>query len=461
MEEQLAELAAQVAAIEAKGNATNTMFAETYYYLSIPLMIIIHAGFLAYEMGASRAKNALSSGVKNILAIAFVIPAFYFFGWWVYWGFPTGFSLSEGPNGISGAAYANSFAWAWGESAASMGPNSADQISGVFWGAFTLFAATTASIMSGAVIERIQTVGFVILAIILGGFSWTLGAAWGWHADGWLVQDWGVHDFGAAGLVHAIAAFFALGVLINLGPRIGKFNPDGTANDLPGHNMPFTAVGLMLIVVGFWGFLMACLVVGGESWSWGGNFTTIYGTPSNLGALSFNILMSVAGGIIGAWLSTRDPFWMMSGALAGLISVASGLDIYFPSQTFVIAIVAGIMLKPAAGLVEKMGIDDAVGAVTVHGTMGVYGMLMLGIMASGYPALLGEGAPTISFMGQLVGIVVFVAIGFITGYVSSLILKILGMLRVPESAEIAGLDTVKVPAQAYPEGIGISPPASQ
>lgn len=104
MEEQLAELAAQVAAIESKGNLTNTMFAELYYYLTIPLMIIIHAGFLAYEMGASRAKNALSSGVKNILAFAFVIPAFYFFGWWVYWGFPTGFSFAAGPNGISGRA---------------------------------------------------------------------------------------------------------------------------------------------------------------------------------------------------------------------------------------------------------------------------------------------------------------------------------------------------------------------
>ncbi|QFT97399.1 Ammonia channel precursor [Roseovarius sp. THAF8] len=461
MEEQLAELAAQVAAMEAKGNMTNTMFAETYYYLSIPLMIIIHAGFLAYEMGASRAKNALSSGVKNILAFAFVIPAFYFFGWWVYWGFPTGFSLSEGPNGISGAAYANSIAFPWGESAAYMGPNTEDQIDGVFWGAFTLFAATTASIMSGAVIERIQTVGFVILAIILGGFSWTLAAAWGWHADGWLVQNWGVHDFGAAGLVHAVAAFFALGVLINLGPRIGKFNPDGTANNLAGHNMPFTATGLMLIVVGFWGFLMACLVVGGEAWSWGANFTTIYGTPTNLGALTFNILMGVSGGIIGAWLFTRDPFWMMSGALAGLISVASGLDIYFPSLTFIIAIVAGIMLKPAATILENMGIDDAVGAVTVHGTMGIFGMLMLGIFASGYPALTGEGAPTVSFIGQLVGIVVFVAIGFSTGYVSSLILKMVGMLRVPEAAEIAGLDTVKVPAQAYPEGIMASPPASQ
>ncbi len=460
MEEQVAELAKQVAAMKAKGDLTNTMFAEAYYYLTIPLMIIIHAGFLAYEMGASRAKNALSSGVKNILAFAFVIPAFYFFGWWVYWAFPTGISLSAGPNEISGAAYASSIALAWGESAAFMGPNTEDQIDGVFWGAFTLFAATTASIMSGAVIERIQTVGFVILAIVLGGFSWTLAAAWGWHADGWLVQNWGFHDFGAAGLVHAVAAFFALGVLINLGPRLGKFNADGTANDLPGHNMPFTATGLMLIIVGFFGFLMACLVVGGESWSWGANYSTIYGTPTNLGALSFNILMSVAGGIIGAWVMTRDPFWMMSGALAGIIACASGLDIYYPALALVIAFGAGVLLKPAAKILENMGIDDAVGAVTVHGTIGIYGVLMLGVFASGYPAVLGDNPPTVSFIGQVVGSVVFIAIGLGTGFVASYILKMVGMLRVPESAEIAGLDTVKVPAQAYPEGIAASPPAS-
>ena len=461
VEEQLAELAAQVAAIEAKGNMTNTMFAEAYYYLTIPLMIIIHAGFLAYEMGASRAKNALSSGVKNILAFAFVIPAFYFFGWWVYWALPTGFSLAAGPNGISGAEYAGAIALAWGESAIYMGPNTEDQIDGVFWGAFTLFAATTASIMSGAVIERIQTVGFVILAIVLGGFSWTLAAAWGWHADGWLVTNWGVHDFGAAGLVHAVAAFFALGVLINLGPRIGKFNADGSANVLAGHNMPFTATGLMLIIVGFWGFLMACLVVGGEAWSWSANYTTIYGTPTNLGALAFNILMSIAGGIVGAWMMTRDPFWMMSGALAGIISCASGLDIYYPALAFCIAFSAGVLLKPAASILENMGIDDAVGAVTVHGTMGIYGMLLLGIFASGYPTALGEGVATVSFVGQLVGAVVFIAIGLITGYVVSLLLKMLGMLRVPEAAEIVGLDTVKVPAQAYPEGIPASAPPAE
>ena len=342
-----------------------------------------------------------------------------------------------------------------------MGPNLADQIDGVFWGTFALFAATTASIMSGAVIERIQTVGFVILAIILGGFTWTIAAAWGWHADGWLVNQFGLHDFGAAGLVHAVAAFFALGVLINPGPRLGKFNADGTAIDLPGHNMPFTATGLMLIIFGFWGFLMACIVVGGEAWSWFGNYSTIYGTPTNLGAQSFNVLMALAGGIIGAWIGTKDPFWMMSGALAGIISEASGLDFYWPGLSFAIAFGAGVLLKPAATVLERFGIDDAVGAVTVHGTIGIYGLLMTGIVGADYPALGGEGAPTVNFFGQLVGAVVFVSLGLGMGYASSFLLKVFGMLRVPHDAEIAGLDSVNVPAQAYPEGIPASALAAE
>jgi ammonia channel protein AmtB len=461
MEEQLAELVAQVAALEAKSNTTNTMFAETYYYLSIPLMILIHVGFLAYEMGASRMKNVLSSGVKNILAFAFMIPTFYFFGWWVYWGFPTGWPGAAGPNGISGVEYANAIALPWVEY---MGPHIADNASGVFWGAFTLFAATTASIMSGAVIERIQTVGFVICAIVLGSFAWVVAAAWGWHADGWLVQKFGVHDFGAAGLVHAVAGFFALGMLIHLGPRIGKFNADGSANHIAGHNMPLTVIGLMLIIAGFWGFLMACVIVPGEAWSWyGDKFATIYGTPITLSALSFNILMGFGGGIIGAWVVTRDPFWMMSGALAGIIATASGLDIYWPGLAFVIALGAGMLLRPASGVLERMGIDDAVGAVTVHGTIGVYGVVMLGVFASGFPALQGAAGevPTISLVGQIVGAIVFALLGFVPGYITAGILKAMGMLRVPAAAEEAGLDPVKVASAAYPEGIPASaPPAS-
>ena len=452
MEEQLAALAAELATLKEQTAGLNRTTAETYYYLTIPLMVLIHAGFLSYEMGASRAKNALSSGIKNILAFAFIIPTFYYAGWFIYWAFPTGFSMSVGPQEISGLAYAIGAANPAGEV---MGPNVGDSATGVFFGAFAMFAATTASIMSGAVIERIQIVGFVILAIVLGSFVWILGAAWGWHADGWLVTALGYHDFGAAGVVHAIAGFFTLGVLMNLGPRLGKFNADGSANSIPGHSLPATLVGLMLIIAGFWGFLMGCVIFPGESWSWTeGIFATIYGTPTNLSAMTFNILMGFAGGAIAAWAFTHDPFWMMSGALGGIIAVAGGLDLYWPPMAFVIAAIGGSIMPLAARVVEKMRIDDAVGAVALHGVVGVWGVVAVGIFASGYPALTVEGSPTITLYGQVIGAIVMIALGFIPGYVVSLVLKGLGLLRVPKEAELLGLDKVKVPAIAYPEVLG-------
>lgn len=452
MEEQIAALAAEVATLKDAAAALNRSTAEVFYYLTIPLMVLIHAGFLSYEMGASRAKNALAAGIKNILAFAFIIPTFYFAGWWIYWAFPTGLSLSAGPMGISGVEYANAAASPIGQA---MGPNLGDSATGVFFGAFAMFAATTASIMSGALIERIQIVGFTILAIALGSFVWILGAAWGWHADGWLVTSFGYHDFGASGVVHAIAGFFTLGVLINLGPRIGKFNADGSANSIPGHSLPATVVGLMLIIAGFWGFLMACVIFPGEAWSWSSSaYASIYGTPLTLSALTFNILMGFAGGGIAAWIATRDPFWMMSGALGGIISVAAGLDLYWPPMAFAIAFAGGIIMPIASRMVERMGIDDAVGAVALHGVLGIWGVLAVGIFASGYPALNVEGAATTSLMGQIVGAVVMIVVGLGSGYVVSLIVKMMGLLRVPREAEIMGLDRAKVPAVAYPEVLG-------
>ncbi|WP_330629290.1 ammonium transporter (plasmid) [Thioclava litoralis] len=451
MEQDLANLAATVAELKAKADGTGTTFSETFYFLTIPLMVLIHAGFLAYEMGASRSKNALASGIKNILAFALIVPFFYFIGWWVYWAFPTGLDLSAGPTGASGLAYANEVAAPWSPN---MGPNLDDRSSGVFWGAFVLFAATTASILSGALIERIRLTGFVVLATILGAFVWILAAAWGWHADGWLVTKFGYHDFGAAGVVHMIAGFFTLGVTMNLGPRIGKFNPDGSANAIPGHSMPMTLIGLMLIIAGFWGFLMGCVIVPGESWSWSvTQAASIYGTPMTLSGMTFNTLMGMAGGIIGAWMITRDPFWMMSGALGGIISCAAGIDLWYPPMAFVIGFAGAVAMPFIASFVERRGIDDAVGAFALHGCLGMWGLLAVGLAAQGYPALSGPDVIETSFTGQLVGAVVMALLGFVPGYGVSWLLKIMGQLRVPAEAEITGLDKTKVPVEAYPEAL--------
>jgi len=459
VEEQIAELTAQVAALQASAGVTNTMFAETYYYLTIPLMIIIHAGFLAYEMGASRMRNVLSSGVKNILAFAFMIPTFYFFGWWVYWAFPTGITLSAGAAGISGAEYASAIAFGWGESAQYMGPNIADQASGVFFGAFALFACTTASIMSGAVIERIQTVGFTILAIVLGSFAWVVAAAWGWHAEaGHHVRPSRFRRCRTCPRGCRLLCSWRVGQSWTTDRQIQR-RWHGQSSGRTQY--AFDRDRFDADYRRFLGLLDGLCDCSWRRLSWfGDKASTIYGTPITLSALAFNILMGIAGGIIGAWIYTKDPFWMMSGALAGIISVASGLDIYFPGLAFIIAFGAGVILQPCAVWLEKRGIDDAVGAVTVHGTIGLYGLIALGVFASGYPALQGEGVATVSLVGQIVGAIVFFLLGFVPGYVVSLILNGLGMLRTPEAAEKAGLDPTKVPAQAYPEGISASPAAS-
>lgn len=438
MEEEIARLSAELEALKEGAGWTTTINMEVFYWWCIAFMFVIHAGFLAYEMGASRKKNVLASGIKNILALAFMIPTFFFFGWWIYLAFPSGL-LPDFETGAAGAPLSET-----------MGPNLSDNATGVFWGAFAMFAATTASILSGAVIERIRLSSFLVLSILLGSVTWILAASWAWHGSGWLLTEFGWHDFGAAGCVHMVAGFFALGVLLNLGPRIGKFNADGTANDLLPHNMPFAVFGLLLLIVGFFGFLGGCIIYTGT-----GQWASIFGTPATLSAVSFNTLMCFAGGIIGAWIATRDPFWMMSGALAGIFSAAPGLDVYWPPLAFLLGVGGGVIAPLAYKWLERtLRIDDAVGAVSVHGVAGLWGVLAFGIFAAGYP---NGDYPATNFLAQLVGAAVMMATGFLPGYGASWALKKAGLLRIPEKAEILGMDRAKVPARAYPEDI---PPAA-
>ncbi|MEM9668773.1 MAG: ammonium transporter [Pseudomonadota bacterium] len=431
MDEQTADLLARIEQLEASSQMLGTIDTEIFYFWTVAFMMIIHAGFLSYEMGASRAKNVLASGIKNILALAFVAPTFFLFGWWIYLAMPNGFiPISDGDAGLP---WANA-----------MGPNTADNATGVFWAAFTLFAATTASILSGSVIERIRTGAFVVLAILLGSVVWNLVGAWGWHPDGWLLTKWGFHDFAAAGVVHLVAASFTLGVLINLGPRVGRFDLAGQPVDLHAHNVPMVLIGLMLIIVGFFGFLAACVIMNaGDQW------TNIYGQPMTLSSVAFNALMGFSGGVIGAWMFTRDPFWMMSGGLAGIITVAAGMDIWFPPLAFLLAFVGGATIKLIDSWLTRLGIDDAVGAVAVHGWCGILALLAVGVFGAGYANV--ADLPAVSLLGQIVGIFVCACAGFIPGFTISLIMKMMGALRVPDVAQDLGLDATKVPVPAYPE----------
>src|SRR5210317_174694 len=203
--------------------------------------------------------------MKNTMVIPLVTVTFFFFGWWIY------FAFVNGP-WIIGDLVAAPFATPWSELMGTHmggapqegGVLTADdtafwsRINGVFWAAFLLFSWTAASIVSGSVIERIRPTAFWILAVVIGSFAWIIDAAWGWHPDGWMVQILGYHDAYASGVIHAIAGGFALGVLVVLGPRIGKFSSSGEPRNIGPRNPWLVTVGLFLIYTGFWGFYAAC-----------------------------------------------------------------------------------------------------------------------------------------------------------------------------------------------------------
>ena len=238
-------------------SALSVIFTEFYYWVTVVLMFLIHVGFCMYEVGVSRHKNHLQKKKKNTMLIPLVTVTWFFFGWWIYWAMVNGpwigTSIMDGNSGLQlGGGYgANELA---NPMSPIMAVNLGDHINGVFWAAFLLFSWTAASIVSGAVIERIRMSAFAILAIAIGSVFWTIDASWGWHFDGWMVKVLGYHDAYASGVIHACAGGFALGVLAVLGPRIGKFASDGTPRNIGPRNPWLVTVGIFLIYTGFWGF---------------------------------------------------------------------------------------------------------------------------------------------------------------------------------------------------------------
>src|SRR5918998_900440 len=319
----LGSLLAQAPAVEDQLALDSQVLAEQFYFFTVVIMWLIHVGFMAYEAGAARRKNIMSTAMKNILTIAVVTPTFYYFGWYIYGCFEEGWPKDghdsptvEGLDVLIGFCQ-NTAPWA-----AQMGPNLADHVSAVFFLAFLLFSWTTASIMSGALIERVRLSAFLILGSLLGSVVWILDAAWGWSSGGWLVTRFGFHDAIASGVVHGVAGAFTLGVLLQLGPRIGKYDRDGRSRGFLPHNLHLTLLGLMLIFTGFYAFYAACLVIASTAMP---GWANIYLSPTTLGSIAMVITFGFAGGFTGAYFASRgDPFWTISGGLAGGIGVAGG-----------------------------------------------------------------------------------------------------------------------------------------
>ncbi len=302
--------------------------------------------------------------------------------------------------------------------------------------------------MSGALIERVRLSAYLLLTCLLGSAVWIMDAAWGWSAGGWLVTKYGFHDSIASLVVHGVAGAFTLGVLLNLGPRIGKFDRMGRARTFRPHNTHMTLSGLMLIFTGFYGFYAACLVITSTLTP---GWLNIYLSPTTLGSIALVITIGFAGGFTGGWFASKgDPFWTLSGGLAGVISVSAGADIYHPSLAYLLSFSGALLAVWAGGYIEKkLRVDDAVGAVAVHGVCGFYGVLLVGIFAGGFPT--GLNSVPSSFGGQLMGMLAFFPLAFLPGYLASWVLKKLNLLRVPPEVELEGLDMAEFQQDFYPE----------
>jgi ammonia channel protein AmtB len=426
--------------------ALTVIFTEFYYWITVALMFLIHIGFCMYEVGASRRRNHMATLMKNSMLIPLVTITWFFFGWWIYWAFPGGPGITGG--GIadltSDLAMYNA---PWSEG---MGPRLDDRITGVFWAAFLLFAWTAASIVSGAVIERIRSFAFWLFAILIGSVTWSIDAAWGWSAGGWMVEILGYHDAYASGVIHAIAGGTALGILVVLGPRLGKFAADGTPRNIAPHNPWLVCIGLFLIYTGFWGFYVACNVpiidaatIGGQITGATLTTTNIYLAPTTLSAITVNFLMSLSGGmLVGYMVSKGDAFWTYSGGLAGIIAASAGNDLYHPIQALIIGgIGTAFMYKVHFWVERRFKIDDAVGAVAVHGYAGWFGVVIAGFVLWGNPSSPYEGFAEITPWGQFAGaMIMFWVLGFIPAWILAKILAAMNLLRIPREVELLGLD---------------------
>src|SRR5215213_7878801 len=403
---------AQVRAIQEAQTLDSAILGEQFYFWTVVIMWLIHAGFMSYETGIARKKNALATAMKNILTIAVVTPTFYYFGWWIYNCNQPGIP-PIGPNSSDFTSVACQGGIPWSDT---FGPNLTNNINLVFFLAFLLFSWTTASIMSGALLERVRLSAYLLLAVLLGSVVWMLDAAWGWSAGGWMTLRFGFHDSIASSVVHGVAGAFTLGVLFNLGPRIGKYTAQGLARQFRPHNLHMTIMGLMLIFTGFYAFYAACLVIASTAFP---GWANIYLSPTTLGSIAMIITFGFAGGFTGGYFASRgDPFWTVSGGLAGVISVSAGADVYAPTLAYLLSALTAVIVVYAGNWIElRMRVDDAVGAVAVHGVAGFLGMFWVGVFAAGYPT--GINNVDSSIGGQIMGMLTFLPLGFLPGWFAS------------------------------------------
>ncbi len=388
------------------------------------LVFFMHAGFTLVEAGFTQSKNAVNIAMKNLMAISV--------GTIVYW--LIGYSLMYGET-------TNGF-FRWSGFFTETAPHD------LFFQ--TMFAATCATIVSGAVAGRTKYSVFAIFAVIITGFIYPIAGGWEWNPDGWLnsadFMPTEFIDLAGSSIVHAVGGWAALVGAYMVGPRLGKY-VKGKVEAIPGHNKVLATLGVMALWFGWFGFN------GGSQLAWGGDNTV---TATTIVLLTN---LSAAAGAVGAlfttwvWYGKPDIVQTLNGALAGLVSITAGAANMDPYGAFFAGLIGGIIVVFAIEFIEKkLKIDDAIGASSVHGVVGVWGTLVIGLWGIDPKGGIGlfNGGGTDQLISQLIGALAYTFWAAVLAFVFFYILKISIGLRVTKEEEIEGLDIAEHGIRAYP-----------
>ena len=386
------------------------------------LVFFMHLGFSFLEIGLTRQKNTVNILFKNF----FVITAgllLYAIG---------GFNLMY-PGFEEGAAGFFKFA-GFGIEAPEGGMTSAYADGGYTWWTDFLFqgmfAATAATIVSGAVAERIKLKSFMLFTIIYVGLVYPIIGSWKW--GGGFLDEWGFYDFAGSTLVHSVGGWAALIAVYLLGARVGKFNSEGKPNAIPGHNIPVAAAGVLILWLGWFGFN------GGSVLSADPELTSLTLVTTCLAAAAGGISSSIVSNIL---YKNFDLTMFMNGVLGGLVGITAGADLMNPMDAIFIGIIAGAVIVFGVSLIDKLKLDDPVGAIAVHLICGIWGTLAVGIF--------GDMAGVGQFIIQLIGVGIVGAFSVITSFIIIIIIKKTIGLRVDKEEEIKGLDLAEHGMDAY------------
>ncbi len=435
-------------AIFAAAEITPEMWAVNNLWIMIAAMLvfIMHLGFACVESGLTRGKNTVNILFKNTMIPMIGIVMYAVCGWMIMypggtWNAIEGvFNFKLGIDG--GGVYS-------GGDEIYKGITPLYNTGYTVWTDFlfqAMFAATCATIVSGAVAERIKLAPFLIFTVVFVGLLYPLTGSWKW-GGGWLYWENeagdtvikglglpGFLDFAGSTLVHAVGGAGALAGALILGPRLGKYASDGSVQPIPGHSMPLATIGVFLLWFGWFGFN------GGSELS---------ANPAGVSYVLLTTTMAACGGGLGAalvsWLFSGKPDLSMAlnGILAGLVGITAGPDIpTWWSAFLVVGVVSGVIVFFAVLFFDKLKIDDPVGAISVHGVCGIYGTLACGFSG---------GFNSQQFMSQLVGVVTIVPLAFVFAMIVFLVLKATVGLRVSEEEEIEGLDLGEHDMSAYPD----------